>query len=249
MKILAHRGIHHDVAENSLNAFKAVKNVPVQGVELDVRLTKDGIVIVFHDDNLKRLFGKEEKIADLSHDQINNIASQNNVIIPSLKEVFDLLLEDSLINVEIKEPEVVFPLIDLLKTGGYQQQNLIFSSFIHNTLPPIQDTFQSANIGLLIGNEAENTANPMDYILSSLLKYQPYSLHLPIQAFEKFVPHMLVKSLSQMKEKTNVQYAWWTVNTVSELAPLVQHPNITDFIITDNPEMVIDSLNNGSIND
>ena len=245
MKVLAHRGIHHHAFENSLQAFKATQQAPVDGVELDIRLSKDGKVIVFHDEDLNRLFGEDVKIANLTHTQINVIASQNAMIVPSLKEIFELLLKDSVINVEIKEPEVVFPLIDMLKANDYPLENLIFSSFIHNTLPPIRDALTGAKIGLLIGSEAETVSKPMDYIMSSMLKFDPYSLHLPIQAFEKLDTEILVKALTQMKDSSQTQYAWWTVNTATQLAPLLLHPKITDYIITDNPEMIINTLNNG----
>jgi len=238
MKVLAHRGIHYNTLENSLHSFKAVQEVPVKGVELDIRLSKDRKVVVFHDEDLKRLFEKEVKIADLTLAQINEITTQRAVIIPSLDEIFDILLEKFIINVEIKEPEVVFPLIAMIKEKNYPLGNLIFSSFIHHTLPPIRDDLTGAKIGLLIGSDAENVANPMDYIQSSMLKYEPYSLHLPIQAFQKLDQRLLVDALTAMKEKTQVQYAWWTVNTTSELTPLIQNPKITDFIITDNPELI-----------
>ncbi len=245
MKVLAHRGIHYDTLENSLQSFKAVQEAPVKGVELDIRLSKDGKVVVFHDENLKRLFENEVKIADLTLAQINEITAQSAVIIPSLDEVFDILLENFIINVEIKEPEVVFPLIDMIKEKQYSLENLIFSSFIHHTLPPIRDALTGAKIGLLIGSDAENVANPMDYILSSMLKYEPYSLHLPIQAFQKLDQKLLVNALTAMKEKTKVQYAWWTVNTPAELSPLIQHPKITDYIITDDPELINKHIKNG----
>lgn len=238
MKVLAHRGIHYNTLENSLQSFKKVQEVPVKGVELDIRLTKDGQIIVFHDEDLKRLFEKEVKIADLSLAEINEITAQRAVIIPTLGEVFEILLEKYIINVEIKEPEVVFPLIDMMKEKKYPLENLIFSSFIHHTLPPIRDALTSAKIGLLIGGDAENAANPMDYILSSMLKHEPYSLHLPIQAFQKLDQTLLVNALTAMKEKTQIKYAWWTVNTTEELAPLIQNPKITDYIITDNPELI-----------
>ncbi|MEA1883674.1 MAG: glycerophosphodiester phosphodiesterase family protein [Thermotogota bacterium] len=245
MKVLAHRGNHHDALENSLQAFKAINQTSANGVELDIRLSKDGTVLVFHDEDLKRLFDKEMKIADLTIGQINEISAQKNVIVPALKEVFDLLLPESIINVEIKEPEVVFPLIDLLRENDYPLENLIFSSFIHNTLPPIRDALKGARIGLLIGSDAENVANPMGYIQSAMLKHEPYSLHLPIQAFEKIEQNLLVNALTDMKEKTQIQYAWWTVNTIRELSPLVEFPNISDYIITDNPEQIINHIKSG----
>jgi len=242
MKVLAHRGVHHDFLENSLQAFQAAKSPIINGVELDIRLSKEGEVVVFHDEDLDRLFDEKAKIADLSLAQINEIASKKNVIIPSLQQVFDLLLEDAIINVEIKEPEVVFPLIDLIKRGGYSQVNLIYSSFIHNTLPPIRDAFNDSKIGLLIGSEPEGAADPMGYIQSAVQIYQPYSLHLPIQAFEKFEADMLIHALSDLREKSNVQYAWWTVNTSSQLTPLKAQPCICDYIITDQTELIVRSL-------
>jgi glycerophosphoryl diester phosphodiesterase len=245
MKVLAHRGNHHDALENSLQAFKAIKQTSVNGVELDIRLSKDGTVLVFHDEDLLRLFDKEMKIADLTFEQINEIATQKGVTVPALKEVFHLLLPESIINVEIKEPEVVFPLIDLLKENKYPLENLIFSSFIHNTLPPIRDALKGAKLGLLIGSDAQNVANPIAYIQSAMLKHEPYSLHLPIQAFEKIEQNLLVNALTAMKEKTQIQYAWWTVNTIRELTPLLEYPNITDYIITDNPEQIINHIKSG----
>ena len=60
----AHRGLHdHEHAENSLSAFRlAVKNG--FGIELDVRLSKDGVLVVFHDDTLERVAGVEGRVID-----------------------------------------------------------------------------------------------------------------------------------------------------------------------------------------
>jgi hypothetical protein len=68
---------------------------------------------------------------------------------------------------------------------------------------------------------------------------------LPIQAFEKIEQNLLVNALTAMKEKTQIQYAWWTVNTIRELTPLLEYPNITDYIITDNPEQIINHIKSG----
>lgn len=63
-KPIAHRGIHNDIyPENSLPAYQEAIN---QGfnIEIDVHLTKDGELILFHDDNLKRVCGVDKKIKD-----------------------------------------------------------------------------------------------------------------------------------------------------------------------------------------
>lgn len=65
------QGLHNQDlgSENSLAAFKAAKDLGF-GVELDVRLTKDGQVIVFHDDTLRRLCGKADRVRDLNYEDL-----------------------------------------------------------------------------------------------------------------------------------------------------------------------------------
>ncbi|MBO7364746.1 MAG: glycerophosphodiester phosphodiesterase, partial [Lachnospiraceae bacterium] len=68
----AHRGLHtpdHSVPENSLPAFRAAAECGY-GVELDVQLTKDGRVVVFHDENLKRGCGRDGQIGDYTFEEL-----------------------------------------------------------------------------------------------------------------------------------------------------------------------------------
>lgn len=69
--IIAHRGIHNnkDIPENSLLAFKtAVENN--YAIELDVQLTKDNVLVVFHDYDLKRMTNKNGLIQDLTYKEL-----------------------------------------------------------------------------------------------------------------------------------------------------------------------------------
>ena len=71
-KYYAHRGFHSEdcsVPENSLAAFRAAVERGY-GVELDVQLSKDGHVMVFHDDTLKRMCGVEGKIWDYTLEEL-----------------------------------------------------------------------------------------------------------------------------------------------------------------------------------
>ena len=68
----AHRGLHSEdksVPENSLEAFRLAASAGY-GVELDVQLSKDGQVVVFHDDSLDRVCGVHAKLEDLSYDEL-----------------------------------------------------------------------------------------------------------------------------------------------------------------------------------
>lgn len=70
--LYAHRGLHDnktDAPENSLAAFKRAVDAGY-GIELDIQLTKDGQVVVFHDDTLKRICGIEGKVCDYTYEQL-----------------------------------------------------------------------------------------------------------------------------------------------------------------------------------
>lgn len=85
----AHRGIHDNetVAENSMTAFHAAIEAGY-GIELDVQLTKDGEVVVFHDDNLMRLCGIDQTLLETTLDELKKIRLLNtNDTIPTLEEV------------------------------------------------------------------------------------------------------------------------------------------------------------------
>ena len=70
----AHRGLHDATkAENSLSAFAAAKEKGY-GIELDVRLSKDGELVVFHDDNLTRMAGIDGKVVDFTAEELSKMS-------------------------------------------------------------------------------------------------------------------------------------------------------------------------------
>lgn len=94
--LIAHRGIHYNYRENTLKAFREAM-LKKYIIELDVHLTKDNIVVVFHDNNLKRLTGINKNIKDLTYDEIKNI-----IDVPTLNEVLSLVKGKVPIIIELK---------------------------------------------------------------------------------------------------------------------------------------------------
>ena len=69
---IAHRGLHENVPENSRAAFeKAIE--AGYAIETDVRRTKDGTLVVIHDDNLKRLTGESGKVSDIPYRELSKM--------------------------------------------------------------------------------------------------------------------------------------------------------------------------------
>lgn len=100
----AHRGLHDaEHAENSLSAFRlAVENG--YGIELDVRLSKDGVLVVFHDDTLDRVCGEEGRVIDYTAAELAAMRlSETDEGIPTFAEVLALVGGRVPLLVEIKE--------------------------------------------------------------------------------------------------------------------------------------------------
>jgi len=100
--LLGHRGASAHVTENTLPAFQRALADGADGVELDVQRCLTGEIVVFHDDDLSRLAGRPERIADLPAQALREIRLRGGGEIPTLAETFEACGPDALVNVEIK---------------------------------------------------------------------------------------------------------------------------------------------------
>ncbi len=100
-KQYAHRGLWNEtLPENSLAAFRAAAEAGY-GIELDVHRTKDGHLVVHHDDSLKRMTGVDQLIAQATLAEVRDCRLPNGEAVPTLDEVLETVGEMPLI-VEIK---------------------------------------------------------------------------------------------------------------------------------------------------
>lgn len=101
--MFAHRGLHSDdCAENSLNAFDRACKAGY-GIELDVQFTRDGQLVVFHDDNAVRMTGKDELIRNMTLEEIKGLSLvTDGSAIPTLAEVLETVGGRVPLLVEIK---------------------------------------------------------------------------------------------------------------------------------------------------
>lgn len=102
MMILAHRGASDARLENTLPAFAHAIERGADGVELDVQLSRDGEVIVFHDEDLARLAGRSERVEHLTWEALSRVVLMRGAKIPRLVELLDAWPTDRWLNVELK---------------------------------------------------------------------------------------------------------------------------------------------------
>lgn len=130
---IAHRGIYNniDVPENSIKSFEKAlnKNVPI---ELDVHLTIDNQIVVFHDNNLERMTKCKNEIKNLTYQQLLDLNLLNtNEKIPLFKDVLKLINGKVLLDIEIKNDGRVKEINTLLTEllDNYKGQFLVKSFY------------------------------------------------------------------------------------------------------------------------
>ncbi len=101
----AHRGLHDaekGIPENTVKAFEAAVREGY-GAELDVQLTKDSQLVVFHDFDLKRMFGVSRKICDLDYEEISTLRIPGSESgIPLFSDVLNIFARKAPLIIEIK---------------------------------------------------------------------------------------------------------------------------------------------------
>lgn len=117
--IYAHRGASGYAPENTLESFKLAMEMGADGFELDVHVSRDGELIVIHDETVDRTTNGIGRIMDMTLQQIKALDASNHMEkytgarIPTLEEVYSLIQgTDLLINCELKTDAIQYPDIE-----------------------------------------------------------------------------------------------------------------------------------------
>ncbi len=157
--ILAHRGASAELPENTLEAFSLAVNQQADGIELDVHLSKDGEIVVAHDERLERVSNGRGYINDYTLAELKSLAfgtlpNGSECRIPLMGEVFSLIKPTNLIiNIELKTTERLYPelagKLTALTAEYGMNGRVLYSSFNHYSLLDIKRLVPSARTGLL----------------------------------------------------------------------------------------------------
>lgn len=151
-KIIAHRGIfdNQKIPENSLKAFqKAVdKKIPI---ELDVQLTKDDVLVVFHDDDLLRMTGHDGILQKKTYEEIKNYSLlDTKEKIPMFSKVLDLVDDKVFLDIEVKGTKRIKKTCDVLLKLLEGHSNYVIKSFHPEIIRAIKKKRRDIEVGLLI---------------------------------------------------------------------------------------------------
>ena len=216
MIVTAHRGYSGRYPENTMLAFQKAAEAGADEIELDVQLSKDGQVMVFHDETLERLTGHKASLRDLDYRELKELNTAKMVYgtqfgfnpIPTLDEYFAWVKNTGLVtNIELKNSRFYYEgleekTIALIRKHNMEEQ-VFFSSFNHASLLKCKKLNPAIRCGALI--HASLVGNAGYYVQSNGLDFY----HPDINS--------LTEEIAGNCEKYGIGINVWTVNDMDGL--------------------------------
>lgn len=165
VKIWAHRGCSLKNPENTLTAFeKAAQLEGITGIEFDVQLTKDGEIVVIHDERVDRTTDGTGNVCDYTLEELKKLSiagDDGSYSIPTLREVLELLMpycknNGLRLNIELKNSIVRYEgmeqkVIDVVSEYGLESY-VVYSSFNHDSIGLVRQLIADADVAYLAGD-------------------------------------------------------------------------------------------------
>ena len=235
--VWAHRGASGYAPENTLVSFQKAIEMGADGVELDVQLTKDGQLVVIHDEWIDRTSNGTGWVKDMTLEELRRFNYNKTcpevkwAEIPTLEEVYALLRPTGLtINVELKTGIVFYPeieerVVELTSRMGMEDR-VLYSSFNHRTCVKLHELKPNAYVGFLY---ADGIIDVADYVK-----------HHGGNALHPAIYNIQYKDYMQEVAKNELDVNVWTVNEREHIGLCVQAR--VNAIITNYPDRVFEVL-------
>lgn len=237
--VLAHRGACGYAPENTMEAFRLAIEQGADGFELDVHFSKDGHLVVIHDETVNRTTNGTGRVWDMTLSELQALdacagkEAYKGARIPTLKQVLELIQGTNLIcNIEIKTDKIFYPGIEeavlaLVKEMGLENQ-IIYSSFNHHTLRKVRSLDKDAKLGMLF---ADVLVEPWKYA----------SAMLDVQYLHPMAANVYIPNFAEDSRAAGYGVNAWTINDPETMKHCVEH-DVT--IITNYPDVAV-AIRNG----
>ena len=237
--VFAHRGASKYAPENTLAAFKLAREQGAVAIELDVQLSSDQEVVVFHDSALKRITGESGKIRDLTAPELTSLNAGRywepefqSERIPTLTDVFSSFKDFPLINIELKNlanpfDDLAFRTAELIVKYKMEEQVLV-SSFNPYALMRFHQVCPEVSLGRLIHSPVS---------VAGLTLFKPRlkiykSIHVSYRALNKNL-------ITYLHSLNKLVFAY----TLNEARDIISALNLgVDGFFTDDPTLALNIL-------
>lgn len=235
-QVWAHRGASgwdkQYAPENTMPAFIKACEMGADGIELDVQLTKDGEIVIIHDETVDRVSNGTGWVKDYTLNEIRKLnfaklhPEYGFTTIPTLQELFQFMSKNKiLINIELKTGLIFYPRLEEKVLELVEKMNMssriIYSSFNHYSLKKIDElTHGEARTGILLCEQLVDIANYAK-------KLGACAVHIPMNVVKH--PGFIDEC-----QKNNLKIHVWTVDNKMDMKKLCRLG--VDAFITDCPD-------------
>ena len=191
--LIAHRGGSLEAPENTLASFRHAINVGVEYVELDVQMSKDGVLVVIHDETLDRTTNGSGSIGDYTYAELKKLDAGSHFApeyrgetIPTLRDVLELCASAGVgVVLELKSPHLYEGLVEktvalLAEMKAQGAQNYWCISFDHDSIRRLRALDPAMPLGYLYG-QSEQTFVSSDTTIQAHCPYFRTALAHPDQ--------------------------------------------------------------------
>ena len=231
--IYGHRGASGHAPENTLEAFRLAMEMGADGFELDVHLSRDGELVVIHDETVDRTTDGIGLVRELTLAQLKELdascgmAAYKGARIPTLGEVFDLIRHTRhIVNVEVKTDEWFYPQIEekclALAAEKGVEDRVIYSSFNHYTLMKLRTLKPDAKLGMLFGD--------------IMVEPWVYAKQLNVDYLHPMKMNIYVPGSAEGTKAAGLGINMWTINDEETMLECMKHGA---GIITNYPDIAV----------
>ncbi|URZ02229.1 glycerophosphodiester phosphodiesterase [Clostridium felsineum] len=235
---IAHRGFSGKYPENTMLAFKKAVEAKCDGIETDLNMTKDGVLVVCHDEKIDRTTDGCGYIKDYTYNELKKFDAgvkfgdefKGEKII-TIDELLDYMKDKNLLlNLELKNNLIEYEDIEkkvVQKIHEYKlQDNIIISSFNHYSIVKLKNYDSSIKTGLLYG--------------ASLYEVHEYGKKLGVYSLHPYFAAVLNREVVENIKRAGININTYTVNEEEYMRKLVDLE--IDGIITNYPDKLNEVL-------
>ena len=238
-KLIGHRGVKNLKPENTLESITKAFDLGLECVEIDVKVSKDNIPLLLHDDTLDRTTNGSGLVCDFTFDQINQLdagyffyKSKTDIKVPSLRSVLDLIKrKQKYLNIELK-PNKNYEKLNVENTlqviNKISYDKIYFSSFDLSSCITLKETAPHCKCGFLNHDFTQFNINETIDICK---KYNFFSCGINLNLFSNSVVNQFVEN--------EIQVTVYADNNISKVqAHNLWNNNVTSIFIDDPTEYI-----------
>jgi glycerophosphoryl diester phosphodiesterase len=232
--VIAHRGLAVEAPENTLLAFAKAISIGVTHVETDVHVSADGVAMISHDPDLRRIAGRTAQVAHLTSHELRRIDLGDGQNYSSLAEALDAFPETRF-NIDIKIEGAVVPAVEAIRAAGATARVLIGSFRPARRLQAVRmlpGVATSVSSRGAVAAVAAATSGNLRALRRVLRDVQAVQLPESVLCMKPFTP----RAVSAF-HAAGVEVHAWTINDVGSMERLLDAG--VDGIITDRADLAM----------